>query len=457
MKDVQNALDRLTPEPTRSSEWDAVLRDARPRRRSLALQLALATGVAALAALFVAAPWQGGERVGILDRALAAVGDGPVLHVVFRGGWGGTRVDLATGERQPVYGEREVWFDPSRNLVHLISRAGGVVENETLYKRNEGDRPDELTALWRNYRAALERGTARVIGEDVVDGVPVYWIIVRALMLPDIADGKKFEFAQQVAISRETFKPVAMRYTRDREVREEGTERILRFETVSVDEADFTADPSLSPDGLAFSQETKPLGRIAEAAEVLGRTPFWLGPEFGGLPLAQAAKEFSATGRSEKTLITGRRAEEIRRCIDLMRDNPKRRACRRRLHGIMVLNDKVYEVGRMQFGPQHTGLSFFYGTLGDNPTTFKKDTARLYSKPHVTVTQTTDREVNTFGPRFKYLPPEGSVVLVPATSGYLVHDGVYVTITASSEDLVLQAARALRPMTSASAGSGAGG
>ena len=138
MKDVQNALDPLTPEPTRSSEWDAVLRDARPRRRSLALQLALATGVAALAALFVAAPWQGGERVGILDRALAAVGDEPVLHIVFRGGWGGTRVDLETGERQPVYGEREFWFDSSRNLVHEIVRLGGVVENETLYKRNEG-------------------------------------------------------------------------------------------------------------------------------------------------------------------------------------------------------------------------------------------------------------------------------------------------------------------------------
>lgn len=456
MKDVQNALDRLTPEPTRSSEWDAVLRDARPRRRSLALQLALATGVAALAALFVAAPWQGGERVGILDRALAAVGDEPVLHIVLRGGWGGTRVDLETGERQPVYGEREFWFDSSRNLVHEVVRLGGVVENETLYKRNEGDR--ELTALWRDYRAALERGTARVIGEDVVDGVPVYWIIVRALMLPDIAEGKKFEFAQQVAISRETFKPVAMRYTRDREVREEGTERILRFETVSVDEADFTADPiSSSLDGLGFSQETKPLGRIAEAGEVLGRTPFWLGPEFAGLPLAQASKEFSATGSAEKTLITGMRAEEIRRCMGLLRDNPRRRVCRRRLHGIMFMNDKVYEVGRTQFGPQHTGVSLFYGTVGDNPATFKKDTARLHSKPQVTVTQATDREFVTFASRFKYVPPEGSIVLVLRTSGYLVRDDVYVTITASSEELVLDAARALRPMATVNGGSGADG
>jgi hypothetical protein len=57
MKDVQEALDRLAPEATRISDWEAVLREARRPKRSLALQLAVATGIAALAALFVAAPW----------------------------------------------------------------------------------------------------------------------------------------------------------------------------------------------------------------------------------------------------------------------------------------------------------------------------------------------------------------------------------------------------------------
>ena len=162
MKDVKETLDKLVPEPARMSDWDAVLRQARPRRRSRSIQLAVATGVVALAALFVVAPWKGSERVGVLDKALAAVGDGPVLHVVFRGDWGGTLVDLKTGEQtKPLYGELEEWYDPNRSLVHQISRFGGHVEHEEVYKRNQKDR--ELTVLWQDYRGALERGTARVV------------------------------------------------------------------------------------------------------------------------------------------------------------------------------------------------------------------------------------------------------------------------------------------------------
>ena len=43
MNDVQETLDRLVPEPARMSDWNAVLREARPRRRSRALQLAAST------------------------------------------------------------------------------------------------------------------------------------------------------------------------------------------------------------------------------------------------------------------------------------------------------------------------------------------------------------------------------------------------------------------------------
>ena len=50
MKDVQETLDRLVPTPARKPDWGSVLRDARPRRRSLAVQLTLATGVAAASA-----------------------------------------------------------------------------------------------------------------------------------------------------------------------------------------------------------------------------------------------------------------------------------------------------------------------------------------------------------------------------------------------------------------------
>jgi len=449
MKDVQETLDRLVPEPARMSDWDAVLRQARPPRRSLALQVLVATGVAALAALFVVAPWKETERIGILDRALAAAGHGPILHVVFRGGWGGTLVDLQTRGRTPVYGEREVWFDPSRDLIHQISRFGGVVENEELYDRNKGDR--ELTDLWRDYRPALESGTAQVVGEDVVDGVPVYWIIVRARMLPDVADHKDHELAQQVAISRETFKPVAMKYTRDRQALDNEIEHILRFETISVDEADFTSAPGKSLDGVPMMSGSEPID-ILQASKVLGHTPFWLGREFAGLPLSQAQRAFTATGRREETLVTGARAATMRECADT-----RRRPSCRQLPSFEVRGANVYVRGPVQFGPRHTGLTLFYGGVGDDPTTFKKEESTpLYAEPNLVLNEKTDRDQFLLGfAPMVYLPPEGSVLLMPGRSGYLVRDGVYVSIRAATDELILDAAGALRPMTSA--GSGAGG
>jgi hypothetical protein len=442
MKDVQETLDHLVPEPARMSDWDAVLREARPRRRSPFLQLAVATAVAALAALFVVAPWKGSERVGILDRALAAAGNGPVLHVVFRGGWGGTLVDLKSGERTLVYGEREVWFDPSRDLVHQISRFGGRVEGEEVYERNKGDQ--ELTALWRDYRPALESGTARVVGQDVVDGVPVYWIIVRLQMLPDVADQKNHEFAQQVAISRESFKPVAMKYTRDRQASPDGVEHILRFETIAVDEADFTGAPDKSLNGVAMMAGRDPID-ISQASEALGEKPFWLGPQFAGLPLAQVQKTFSATGSHEETLVTGARANKIRRCLE-SRD---RDLCRH-LPGAEIRGNHVYVRGPVTWGPRRTGLSLFYGTVGDDPTTFKKeDSMPLSSEPNVVVDEKINRQASLLGfPVLTYVPPQGSILLMPG-SGYLVRDGVYVSIRAAKEKDVLDAAKALRPMNDA--------
>ena len=405
MKDVQETLDRLVPEPARMSDWDAVLRDARPRRRSPVLQLAIATGVAALAALFLVAPWKGAERVGILDRALAAVGDEPVLHVVFRGDWGGTLVDLKTGERKPLYGEREVWFDSDRGLVHQVSRFGGGVEHEEVYKRNQKDR--ELTVLWQDYRRALEQGTARVVGQDVVDGTPVSWIIVRSLMRPDVADNKDHELTQQVAVSRETFKPVAMKYTRDRQATQE-IEHILLFETVPLDEADFKSESGDSVSGRPMRSGSTPT-KLGNAPEILGRAPFWLGPEYEGLRLAQTRKDSLAIGRSQ--------------------------------------GGSAYEGGRPHYGPEHTGVVLFYGALGEDPSRSENYATPVLTQRYVEIAQTTDRELLTRGAPMKYVPAEGSIVLMAGVSGYLLRDGVYITIRAANDKLILDAARALQPMS----------
>ena len=440
MKDVQQALDRLVPEPARMSSWDTVLRDARPHRRSLILQLTVATGIAALVALFVVAPWKGTELVGVLDRALGAVGDQPITHAVTRGDWGGTLVDLKTGYRKALYAEDEIWYDANRNLAHEISRFGGTVESEEISSPDRS--ANAFTVLARDYRKALEAGTARVAGRDTFDGGPVYWITIRRLMLPDVADHRDHEFAEEVAVSTKTFQPVAIRALRDR--RAFSTTRILKLETVGVDEADFSAAPDTSLDGRAMMAGSEPIP-LERASSVLGRTPLWLGSAFAGLPLGQAQKTFSRTGsRPVKRLVTGERAARIRGCL---RDRP-RNTCPRTTGAIVQRYGKVYELGRSTFGPIHTGLTFFYGSVGDEPGTFKKeDASPLMGKPHLLVTQTTDPDLRSLNARrMNYLPPEGSVVLVPGGSGYLVRDGLYVTISAENEKTILDAARALEPM-----------
>ena len=300
----------------------------------------------------------------------------------------------------------------------------------------------ELTALTREYRQALENGTAHVTGKDTFDGNTVYWVTIRRLMLPDVADRRDHEFAEEVAVSAETYKPVAIRALRDRRVFD--TQRVVKLETVDLSQASFTKDPEASPDGRAMMEGSDPIV-LDGAPDVLGRNPLWLGREYARLPLAQAQEAFSRTGSVPvRRLVTGARAGEIRNCL---RDRPTH-SCPRTMGAIEQRGAKIYEVGHSEFGPRHTGVTFFYGTVGDNPDTFAKDLVPVWDEPHVVVTETTDRELRTLGGRsMNYLPPEGSIVLLPGSSGSFVRDGLYITILATTDELILDAARALRPMS----------
>jgi hypothetical protein len=453
--DVKEHLEKLTPETDGLPHWDAVLRDARPSRVRWAMPRLAIVGVVIAAAVLVAvAPWRGDEPTGILDRALAAVGDGEVLHVVFRGEWGGTVVDLETGKRTPAYGENEVWYDPKRDLVHSVSRFGGVVEHDQLYERNPEDK--ELTTLWQNYRSALERGTARLVGDDVVDGVPVHWIIVRSQMLPDVADGKDHELAQQVAVSKETYKPVAMRYTRDRKAPEGALQRILRYETVSVDEADFTKPKVPSLDGMAFSGGRTTI-KLGQAVDVLGRTPVWLGERQAGLPLVQVSKLEEAVGTREKRVLRGETAALARRCLEglharVRKGAPARRPpeCRvgERVGSFATCGKEVCGRGPIEWSAAQNSVELFYGTLGDDPTRYRTQSVPQLDKPHITITESTTRNrVPRPGAPRTFVPPQGSVVLMHRRYGFLVVDGLYVSIEAHDEPTVLAAARALRPLS----------
>jgi hypothetical protein len=171
--------------------------------------------------------------------------------------------------------------------------------------------------------------------------------------------------------------------------------------------------------------------------------------------MGQAQEAFSATGRHEETLVTGARADKIRECL---RSLPARRPGCRDLPSAEIRRDKVYVRGPVEWGPRRTGLTLFYGAVGDDPTTFKKeDSAPLYAAPNLVLDEKTNREQILLGfTHLTYQPPAGSILLMPGLGGYLVRDGVYISIRAPKEMDVLDAARALRPMPP-NGGSGAGG
>ena len=314
MKDVQQALDRLVPEPARMSAWEEVLRDARPRTRSLGMQLAVVTGIAALAALFVVAPWQGSERVGILDRALAAVGDKPVLHVVLESPRAGDQlVDLESGRPVVTMGMTEVWFDQARSLKKTATRIDGVLMDEMLETPKGGftqggviytcrwieEHPVEaakarvscpggepsseaqpsldpaLANFVDHYQTALASGNARRISGNQVDGHDVIWI--------EFGIGRTLE---RVALDKSTYTPVLISTPY-------GSQRVRTVETVPFEQRLFSRpkpDERPAPAGGSVIAEQE-LGSMSAANPIFGGRVLWLGPAWRGLRLTSVKRQ----------------------------------------------------------------------------------------------------------------------------------------------------------------------
>jgi hypothetical protein len=282
MTDLAQMLDAAVPRYEGAGDWDAVLRDAGAARRDRrpAFRLAAAVALAALAAVLAVAWPFSGESPSVVDRALAATGDGQVLHVVFESDLPKTIVNLETGERREARGIHEVWFDPSRGL-RETETFDGVVQFDT-FLTDDGvpeHARDFYTSLGIGYREALESGNAHVVGESEVDGVPVYWIRILA------EQGPEGELAHDVAVSRETYVPVSFRLMGG--VRPQGgtgETRILTYETVSADDAPLAASgqPTRDRVGVGGSGDRVDL---PDAAGILGRTPVWAGQELNGLQL----------------------------------------------------------------------------------------------------------------------------------------------------------------------------
>jgi hypothetical protein len=423
MNEIEALLDELTPSyDGRHGDWARVRRDAgRPGR--LAARTALVAVVAAAGAGLVLAWPFGASDGGVLDRALAAVGDGPVLHVVLRGDWGGTLVDLQSGARTPVYGEDEIWFDRSSGEEHRLTRLGGTVIDEEV--DTPSTPPADVQALGSEYRQALASGTARVTGTDTLDGEPVAWITIHSESLPDVADGKDHEWAQQVAVSTQTYRPVALRETRDG-VQGPGTlQRVLEVQLLPGGEGDFTTStPSL--DGTLFRQQRDPIA-AGDAAAALGATPLWLGAAYDGRPLATVYRETRSSGRETRVRLTGDAAAAATHCAAL-----RGSAGADCLRGLGLGSVEVTPAGAFVLHPPtawsapERSVDFDYGDVA-----VSESTEAAPDRPVVG----------------GYTPPAGSVfVAAGGGRGYLQQGGLQVEIDAPDEATLIAAAHALEPM-----------
>ena len=299
-------------------------RRAGPRRRTLVASLSgVAAAVGAIVALLLVAPWQGSPS--FVEKALAAVGAQPVLHVVTsQPAPSGTLLDLKTGQPISQTLRTEVWFDRGRQLKKSIFTIDGVIVDEALETRAGGwtrsgpiytcawiaghpaeatkagvscnanrdngttpravpEAPPELdpalAGFVDRYQAALASGEARQIGAGTVDGHDVVW-------LQFDADGR----AEDVAVDAHTYKPVLIK-------EEPGAPsvRVLTAETVPYESTSFRKPPEVTAQsGGSVASETPVTPH--EAAATLGGEALWLGESWNDLRLVATTREVQTIG-----------------------------------------------------------------------------------------------------------------------------------------------------------------
>lgn len=184
-------VDELRDEPELLAVADAV-GQTQPRRRGRSVAAAIGAVVvlaAGLAALLVDLD----NRPSLTEKALAAVGEGPIIHAVLSSNvspstGGAERINLRTGQRVPLKQTAEVWFDSRSSTMRTVMRLNGQVFDTVLQRpgesftsagpvEGESNVSDPLfTVFARDYREALKRGEAREAGRASIRGRDATWL-----------------------------------------------------------------------------------------------------------------------------------------------------------------------------------------------------------------------------------------------------------------------------------------
>lgn len=408
-------VELLREEPELFPIADAIRETQRPlwrRRQARRLAPPLLGGGAVLAAALTLAlviPWRDAE-LGIVDEALAAIpARGPVVHVIVRARtFDRTLVEVKSQREVPSITEVELWFDERSQRLHTKVRRDGALTADILesptgavseagpVRRARGSVPvsPAVAVFATGYRRALASERARVVGEAVYSGRPVYWLKVTT---PNGA-------SERVAIDRRTFRPLAFQLLGRDEQAERVTWDVVAIETLARADANLrrprAMPPAPSGGRIVSARSVSP----AEAQTALSRPALWAGRKVSGLPL-----------RGIKLESTSR----------------------------------VYPPNANRSPGRGLGLALLYGDVKAGRPDRKGTFLQVQQAPAPE-------------PAYGFLsgalrieppPPPGHLQLshhpgaeVELWTGRLWHRGLYVTLSASSRELVLAGARSLRPI-----------
>jgi hypothetical protein len=385
---------------------ERVARESENRRRFRPGRRFAAAGIAATAAVVTIALLPGRladeSKVGIVERALAAVSEGPVLHAIVENEDSrAILVDLASGEETFEPERHEYWYDDERGEVRARLTVGSEVVNEFHVRRVAGPPSHRALAFATGYREALESGKARVVRWETVDGrrAPVLSIAVpgRGGDPPRMGEAAQPAYTEEVVVDAETFEPLRFRHLYGPDVVAGPVHwwRVVSIESIAREDDDFKAGPPSFP-WKSFAPSNDEEVPTAEAATALGRPALWAGREIDGVPLERIGRVTTAI-----TWIDGRETESPSLLIRYESLDEKRR--------------------------------WLWMQVGESP-------------------ETTPR----FGPVDGERVPAGKVRLMQVEAqddrsidmwfGNVQRDGVYINMQSPQRELIVAAARALQPI-----------
>lgn len=248
----------------------------------------------AIAVALVPGRFAGEREVGVIERALAAISQGPVIHaIVENADREALLLDLETGEEMVEPERYEYWYDEERNELRARITIGSEVLREIHVPRLSGPPPSERgLAFATRYREALESGKARLVRWETVAGrrAPVLSIAVPPWRAPRSDQVVQSGYTEEVVVDGETFEPLRFRHIPDVVTGPNVTAgpihwwRVVAIESTDRDDEDFTAGPPPFR-WIKFLPSNDKEVTVDEAATALGRTALWPGTDIDGVPL----------------------------------------------------------------------------------------------------------------------------------------------------------------------------